>query len=187
MADRQINALLFSDLKGFSRMSERDCLAFCSSFYKGVNESVLCDFRRHVLTQNTWGDALHVVVDDVVAAGRLALRLRDWTNTYDWKALGIAQKLQVRIGLHAGVVTKVPDPIIQAYNYVGKNTSKAARIEPITFEGQVFVSEPFAALLALRRGCGLACEYVGVRELHKTGGSIRVYMLRHDLGAAVPR
>lgn len=177
MINRSIKALLFSDVKGFSKMTERECLAFCKAFHTGVQENVLSRYDSLIILKNTWGDALHVVMDDIAAAGHLALDLRDWMSTHDWIADGLKQQLKIRIGLHAGVVSQVPDPIINGFNYIGRNTSKAARIEPITFEGQVFVSRAYAALLALEKDSGLFCDYVGKRELPKKSGVINAYLL----------
>lgn len=180
MNTRTIKALLFSDVKGFSKMSERDCLLFCRNFHTGVQNDVLSRYADSIILQNTWGDALHVVMDDLSLAGNLALDLRDWMGQYDWKGLGLSADLKIRIALHAGVVTQVPDPIIRAYNYIGRNTSKAARIEPITYEGQVFVSGAYAALLALERHANLSCDYVGTRELPKNAGQLAVYLLHRN-------
>lgn len=175
---RSIKVLLFSDVKGFSKMSERECLIFCKNFHSGVQRDVLAKYDHQIVLKNTWGDALHVVMDDVAAAGRLALDLRDWVSDFDWIGVGLHTDLQIRIGLHAGVVSHVEDPIIGNFNYIGRNTSKAARIEPITYEGQVFVSQAYAAMLAGQEHAGLSCEYVGVRELPKDSGSISVYLLK---------
>ena len=177
MTERSIKALLFSDVKGFGKMSERQCLAFCRAFHSGVHENVLRRYADRISLQNTWGDALHVVMDDQVAAGHLALDLRDWMEAHDWRADGLAEPPKIRIGLHAGVVSQVADPIINGCNYIGRNTSKAARIEPITFEGQVFVSRAYAALLACRDDSGLSCEYVGKREMPKGSGFVHAYLL----------
>ena len=177
---RTIKALLFSDVKGFSKMSERDCLLFCRHFHTGVQNDVLSRYADSIILQNTWGDALHVVMDDLTKAGNLALDLRDWMARHDWMGDGLSTDLKIRIALHAGVVTKVPDPIIRAFNYIGRNTSKAARIEPITFEGQLFVSGAYAALLALERDTNLACDYVGTRELPKNAGPLAVYLLHRQ-------
>lgn len=178
MTKRSIKVLLFSDVKGFSRISERECLAFCKNFHSGIQRDVLAKYDHLILLKNTWGDALHVVMDDVVSAGKLALDLRDWVSNFDWIGAGLHSDLQIRIGLHAGVVSHVEDPIIDGFNYIGRNTSKAARIEPITYEGQVFVSQAYAALLAGVDHTGLTCEYVGVRELPKNAGNISVYLLK---------
>lgn len=178
MIERSIKALMFADIKGFSKMNERECFAFCSHFHRGVQENVLSRYDDRILLKNTWGDALHVVMDDIEAAGEMALELRDWMQSFPWVEHGLREPPKIRIGLHAGVVSKVPDPITGKCNYVGTNTSRAARIEPISFEGQVFVSRAYAALLTVLRPKDLCCEYVGLRELPKNYGSLAVYLLR---------
>lgn len=181
MTERSIKALLFSDVKGFSKMSEKECLNFCKFFHSGIQRDVLSRYDREITLKNTWGDALHVVMNDVFLAGKLALELRDWVANYDWIAAGLKTQLKIRIGLHAGVVSHVEDPIISNFNYIGRNTSKAARIEPITFEGQVFVSQAYASLLAAETQNELTCEYVGNRDLPKNSGSIKVYLLNKKI------
>ena len=180
MTKRTIKALLFSDVKGFSKMTDREALVFCSNFYPGVQRDILSKHAAGIATQNTWGDALHVVMDDVAEAGYLALELRDWVKSFDWIGAGLSSPLEIRIGLHAGVVSHVEDPIISRTNFIGKNTSKAARIEPITFEGQVFVSQAYAALLGVQNGHDLVCDYVGIRELPKNDGMLKVYILNRS-------
>lgn len=174
---RSIKALLFADVKAYSKMSERECLAFCRTFHSGVQREVLSRYDELIVRKNTWGDALHVVMDDLVAAAHLALDLRDWVAAQKWE--GLSKPPQIRIGLHAGVVEQVPDPIAGEgrFNYVGRNTSRAARIEPITYEGQVFASQVFAALFAIEGDGDVMCEYVGERELPKGAGKIKVYQV----------
>lgn len=178
MIERSVKALLFSDVKGFSKMSEKECLIFCQHFHSGIQRDVLSRYDRDIVLKNTWGDAVHVVMDDVVKAGKLALDLRDWMSNFDWESTGLSVRPRLRIALHAGVVSHVHDPVTGHFNYIGCHTSKAARIEPITFEGQVFVSQSYAALLAAEYEPGLTCEYVGVRELPKNSGNISVYLLK---------
>lgn len=174
---RGIRALLFADVKGFSKMRERDGLEFFRRFHAGVEERVLEPRAARILVRNTWGDALHVVTENLAEAGRLALDLQDWISSQDWLAAGFEAEPKLRVGLHAGVVTRIPDPIIRAFNYTGRNTSRAARIEPIAFEGQVFASAPYAALLALENPPDLALEYVGLRTLPKAAGELAVFVL----------
>lgn len=182
---RSVRVLLFADVKGFSRLSEKDCLRFRRRFHAGVASEVLAPRGEFVLAQRTWGDALHVVLSDLAEAGRLALDLQDWMAAEDWAADGLESVPRLRVALHAGVVTRVPDPISPGYDYVGRNTSRAARIEPIAFEGQVFVSGAYAALLAPENPPDLHLEYVGVRELPKGAGSMPVFLLVRVCGASV--
>jgi class 3 adenylate cyclase len=180
---RGVRALLFADVKGFSKMREQDGLEFFRRFHAGAAEHVLAPRAGKILVQNTWGDALHVVMEDLAEAGRLALDLQDWMSSQDWLSAGFETDPKLRVGLHAGVVTRIPDPVIRAFNYTGRNTSRAARIEPIAFEGQVFASAPYAALLALENPPDLALEYVGCRTLPKGAGELAVFVLsRYPVG-----
>ena len=46
-------------------------------------------------------------------------------------------------------------------NYYGSEVSKAARIEPVTPSGSVYVTEPFAAVLEMQSDHPFVCNYVG--------------------------
>ena len=179
---RGVRAILFADVRSFSKMDERECLCFFRCFHRGIEECVLAPRAENVLVQNTWGDALHVVMDNLAEAGRLALDLQEWMGHEDWGAHGLERAPTLRVGLHAGVVTRVEDPVIRAFNYIGRNTSKAARIEPIAFEGQVFASGAYAALLAVENPPDLVLEYAGVRMLPKGAGEMPVFMLSRGGG-----
>jgi class 3 adenylate cyclase len=62
--------------------------------------------------------------------------------------------------------------------YWGRSVVTAARIEPRTPEGEVYVTEPFAALLALDPAAGIAAEYVGHLRTAKGFGELPMYVLR---------
>jgi hypothetical protein len=51
-------------------------------------------------------------------------------------------------------------------------------MEPVTPEGEIYVSEAFAALLALEGRAALSYEYVGRVPLAKGAGFLRMYLLR---------
>ncbi len=174
---RAIRALLFADVKGYSKMSERDCLAFRRRFHSGIAHDLLAPRSRLILAQSTWGDAVHIVMDDLAEAGRLALEIQEWMSAQDWSDIGLSAAPRLRVALHAGVVTRIPNPISGSFDYVGRCTSRAARIEPITCEGQVYCSGAYAALLALENPRDLAFEYVGMKTLPKDAGTIPVFVL----------
>jgi len=52
-----------------------------------------------------------------------------------------------------------------------------ARLEPVTPPGAVFVTEPFAAILALEAGGEFTCRYVGRIPLAKKYGDYPMYRL----------
>ncbi|MBR4611213.1 MAG: hypothetical protein IKO40_00710 [Kiritimatiellae bacterium] len=174
---RAIRALLFADVKGYSCFSERDCIIFRAILHEQVARDILAPHSDAILTKGTWGDALHVVLNCMAEAGRLALDLQNWMKRTDWGGAGLSVEPKLRVSLHAGLVTRIPNAISGGFDYVGRNTSRAARIEPITFEGQVFASGAYAALLALEDPPDIAIDYVGVRALPKGAGTIPVFLL----------
>jgi hypothetical protein len=66
------------------------------------------------------------------------------------------------------------------------HVSRAARIEPGTPEGSVYVTETMAAVLALYNSRDFACEYVGNTEAAKNYGALRMFLLRRRAGAPLP-
>lgn len=73
-----------------------------------------------------------------------------------------------------------PEPVTGVDNYFGEAVARAARIEPVTTEGRVFVSEEFAAALSLDPESPAAAEYVGARDTAKKYGRFRLYRLRRQ-------
>jgi class 3 adenylate cyclase len=87
-------------------------------------------------------------------------------------------------------VYELEDPVVKRPNYYGAHVSRAARIEPITPEGCVYVTETFAAVLALHHANQFACDYVGYTEMAKHYGQLRMFLLRRyheDSGPSVLR
>jgi len=128
--------------------------------------------------KNTWGDGLFFVFADVGSAGRFALELRDRVKATRWKARGLPE-LDLRIGLHAGPVYGCIDPVTERRNYIGSHVSRAARIEPVTPPGNVYASQPFAALAAAERGLEFKCDYVGQTAMAKKYGTFPTYVVRY--------
>jgi len=172
---RLIRAILFADVKGFSAMPESKTSAYVEHFLGGV-AGVLERSAFVPLARNTWGDALFLVYKRPREAGLVALELRAWLQKQCWEDL-LGRDLTMRIGLHAGPVFEGIDPIIGKQCFMGRHTNLAARIEPIAEEGQIFVSEEFAALAAADRVDEFHCEYQGKAELPKAAGRIPVYRL----------
>ncbi len=89
------------------------------------------------------------------AAPPPALDMRD---AMDLKAAGLPETLKLRLGGHLGPVYELDDPVTDRPNYYGAHISRAARIEPITPEGCVYVPETFAAMLALYYAGQFSCD-----------------------------
>lgn len=173
---REIKAMLFADMKDFSQLEEPLAPQFMRRFLNEVHETIAASRKKPVF-RNTWGDGLYMVFDDVEDAADFALRLMDRIEKVDWLKLGLKETTPLRIGMHAGPVYKGLDPLIRRQNYFGSHVTRTARIEPVTIPGSIFVSEQFAALLAVKPNQPYVCEFIGVEDLAKGYDRCPLYRL----------
>lgn len=177
---RMNRAMLFGDVKGFSKLDDRQLPLFVRHVL-GTMARVLDGYGKAVLFRNTWGDGIYLVFDDVMQAARCAVELQAAISDLPRSRLGLPDGLGFRLGGHFGPVYEDADPITGATNFFGAHVSRAARIEPITPEGCVYVSEPFAAAIALDPSCEFDCDYVGTIPSAKDYGEFPMYLLRKHL------
>jgi class 3 adenylate cyclase len=111
-------------------------------------------------------------------AADLALAVQERLGTLDLHALGLPPTLRLRLSAHAGPVQRLQDPILGRETFAGRSLTRAARIEPRTPPGRVYVSGAFAALLALQPDATTSCEYVGQITTAKDFETIPMYVLR---------
>ncbi len=182
----EIRALLFADAEGFSKLSDEEVPRFVEHFL-GLAGSLAEESAHQPLVKNTWGDGLYFVFAQVREAGLFALELRDRVQRTDWAARGLPN-LNLRIGLHTGPVYLCLDPVTQRRNYIGAHVSRAARIEPITPVGEVYASQPFAALAAAQGVEEFSCTYVGQTSMAKKFGTFPTYVVvrSHGTGHSDP-
>ena len=169
--------MLFADTVGFSKLPEQCIPVFIREFLGRV--AVIkerCDARP--LYVNTWGDAICAVFENVETAGHFALALQNTLRETDWKTIGLPTAISIRIGLRAGPVYKCFDPLLGKDSYNGAHVNQAARIEPITEDGQIFASDAFAALATTTKARGFICDYAGTRKLPKGAGIISTFLVR---------
>lgn len=178
--DRALAAILFTDFKGFSTLKESALPAFWDGVMRVVAE-VLDAHSDTIECRNSWGDALYAVASSGPAAAEIALKLQDRLAGYDYATLGLDGSGGMRIGAHYGPAYRTIDHITGRTTFYGTEVSKAARIEPVTPPGAVFVTEPFAAILALEAGDRFASRYVGRIALAKKFGDYPMYRLTRAL------
>ncbi len=175
---RTVQAMLFADVAGFSGLPEPHLPEFFMAFLALVEQQLK---TTPALFQNTWGDGLYVVFADVVSCAVFALRLLERLDRGDFGlsrfTLSEGKRPGVRIGLHTGPVFEGHDAIIGRKNYFGSHVSRAARIEPVAAPGCAFVSEQFAAALAVTPGHDFICEYLGLQPLAKSYDVCPLYRL----------
>jgi class 3 adenylate cyclase len=179
---RRARAMLFGDLKGFSKLTDRELPGYVAGVL-GEIQRVRARHSDTVLLANTWGDGLFLVFQRAHEAAALALDLQDALGKLDFAAFGLGAPLVLRLGGHVGPVYETEDPILGRRNFFGAHVSRAARIEPVTPPGCVYVTETFAAALALEHSDRFACDYVGVTEAAKGYGSMRMFLL-HPAGGS---
>ena len=177
-APRKLKAMLFGDVRGFSRLAESEITPFVT----GVKAPLAAALRRSGVKPDlvaTWGDGLHIVCASVAEAADAALAMQAGFAGIDLAAAGLPAHLALRIGGHFGPVAEQRDPFMERPSFYGTHVTIAARIEPVAVPGSVYVSEPFAALLALEAPGRFATDYVGQTELPKGFGTMRLFSLRH--------
>lgn len=176
---QEIKAIMFADVVGYSKLPETVIPKYVAQFNQRVSR-LMAESSSAPVNVNTWGDGLFFVFNGVEDAGRFALDLRDLVIKTDWMELGLPRQLSIRIGVHAGPVYVNFDPVVREISFTGAHVSRAARIEPITHEGEVFASEEFAALAAADQSKGFSCDLVGTTALAKSYGLFRVYSLERS-------
>ncbi len=137
-------------------------------------------FASHVLTAQTWGDGLYVVLDDVAAAANCALALQETVASVDLQAAGagLGALRGIRIAASAAPVFDGWDPVSGVRIFFGKGVTQTARIEPRTPEGEVYVTHQFASLTALGTEGAFETQYVGTIPTAKDYGPLPLFALR---------
>jgi hypothetical protein len=166
-----VKAILFGDIKGFSKLRERDVPKFVAHVL-GACGRVLDECEVDI--RNTWGDGLYLILPSAGAAARCASRLQAVMRTLDPGPVG---QMGLRLAGHVGPVFDCFDAVTKQRSFFGSHVTRTARMEPVTPEGEVFVTEPFAAALALGAE-EFACDYVGDVPAAKGFGSLRMCVLK---------
>ena len=176
-SNRRAHAMLFGDIKGFSKLSDKQIPAFVEQIL-GTLGKALSPFESSILSMNTWGDGLFVVLEDALSAVQCAAALQDAMRHLDLATTGLPEHLALRLGGHYGPIYEIEDPILKHTNYFGAHVSKTARIEPITPEGEVYVTRQLAAEIELESSKHFKTEYVGIMPAAKKYGDMPMYLLK---------
>ena len=173
---RVLRAIIFTDFAGFSKLSESALPAFWREIMGRIG-AILERRADRICGRNTWGDALFAVVEDAPAAAEIAIEIRDGLRDADFADVELAAGEGMRIGIHFGPVYEEGDPVTGATTHYGSEVTLAARIEPRVPTGEIYVTEPFAAILASTAPDRFASHYVGRIALAKNYGEWPIYRL----------
>ena len=173
---QQIAAMVFADVVGYSKLTERQLPHFAKHFLGAISNLIHMG-HEFPLAKNTWGDGLYLVFNSISAAGKFSLDLQHLVNSTDWSKHDLPKNLSIRISVHAGPVYRLFDPIISQWNYIGSQVTQTARLEPTTPPGRVFASRSFVALAEADHVNEFSYKYVGHIALAKEYGKMHAYEL----------
>lgn len=91
-AGRTIRAMLFGDVKGFSKLKDAELPRFVEHVL-GRFARVLARFGSDIRFRNTWGDGLFVVLPTPAIAAACALELQASLADIDYAAAGLPDHL----------------------------------------------------------------------------------------------
>lgn len=174
---REPHAILFSDVRGYSKLHDRDILWYFNVLQPKLAEA-LDEFHDEIHHLDTWGDAIYLVTGKASTAAKIAIELNNVMAEIDQSVLGLSEPLLMRIGLHVGPVYKLYDHLMKCYTYSSHEVTKTARIEPVTPPGEIFGTEPFVAMLELEGEGWAHFEYAGTVSSAKNFGAFRMFHIR---------
>lgn len=179
---RVVRAIIFSDYKGYSQLSE----AAIPTFNREVMGRIAEVLNRHspaVCSRNTWGDALYAVIMDTASAAEIVLEIVESLRgvrveqTGSHEDPGADEHEGMRIGLHFGPVYQEVDRVTGIDSFYGSEVTLTARIEPAAIPGEIYTTQAFAAILAATEPQRFISRYVGKVELAKGYGVLPIYQL----------
>ncbi|HDR4562579.1 tetratricopeptide repeat-containing protein [Bacillus cereus] len=128
--------IVFSDLKGFSKMNEQEFKNFYEHYLKLLVESIR-SYKDKAIVWNTWGDAFIALFENGEDAVSLMLEYQNFFRKHKLS-------MTPRIAGHYGEVYIFEDPMLNnRKNAVGEHINRTARIEPVTFPGEIYITEDF--------------------------------------------
>ncbi|MEO5327408.1 MAG: hypothetical protein H7829_04105 [Magnetococcus sp. THC-1_WYH] len=170
--------IVFSDLQGFSKLNEFQLRLYYKELIPALAERIK-PLIGGAKVFNTWGDGLVAIFENGAETVNFLMSYRDFMSVYDFDNVGIPH-LVPRIGAHFGEFDFYEDPLLNRSNAAGSNLHTAARIEPITRPGEIFVTESFKDAierLPVAPG-GIGFDSLGQFPLAKGFGKMDLYRLR---------
>ena len=168
---------LFADVRGFSKLPERHMELFVQSYMTGLAEAIE-PFGADIDYRATAGDGIFLVFRTPALAAACAIAMQESSETFDRDRHGIEVHLQLRIAVHYGPAHPIHDPILKKDSFAGREIIRAARIEPVTPPGEIYVTEQLASALFLAGAKDWRCDYVGVQPTAKGFGNFRMYSIK---------
>jgi adenylate cyclase len=179
---REPRAILVIDFPDFSRLADEQIPLFHEHIMRPVSE-VMDLHEEGRLYDNSWGDAIIAIFDRVSLAAHFSLDLQARLDAVPFAALGMPATLRPRIAGDFGRTWQGFDFVKKEITYYGLHVTRAARLEPVTPPGAIYVTQSFATA-AVAEDASLACAYVGDLVTPKNFGVLSAYRLTRTEGPA---
>ncbi len=166
--------LLFADVKGYSKLNEKQLVTFSTVFLKYISE-VFEKYNEGILIKRTQGDGLFIVFNSLNIAAECANEIKNIIVATQWQEYGLPEDLTIRISLDAGPVYSYIEPVTKNLELCGDYVNRAARMEPITPPGYIYASETFTAMANVEKLSDFNFAYAGQVVLPKGHGIIPAY------------
>ena len=186
--------VFFSDIVGFSRMTvDLEAEVITEVLYEYLTEMTTIADRWGATVDKYIGDAMMVFFGDPDSEGEkedaercilMALEMQNAIGEVQsrWRSKGVAQPLQVRMGIHTGVCTvgNFGSRTRLDYTAVGNGVNVAARLEGIAEANSILCSEETALLV--QNVCTL--KRMGSKSLKNIASPYVVYQVSPKQGGA---
>ena len=170
MTQRQLAAIMFTDLVGYSALTQRDealALELLELHWKLL--------RREI---KTMGDAFLIEFPSALQAVQAGLAMQDVLEDYN-RTVDEERRIRIRVGIHMGDVERRGDDVF------GDGVNIASRIEPLAPPGGICISEPVYA--SVHNKLETEFQPLGERRLKNITQPIRLYSSLETPGAGAVR
>jgi adenylate cyclase len=172
---REPRAILVIDFPDFSRLADEQIPLFHEFVMQPVAE-VMAEHEDGRLYDNSWGDSIIAIFDRTSLAAHFSLDLLERLAAVPFAKLGLPRTLLPRIAGDFGRTWQGFDFVRKEITYYGLHVTRAARLEPVTPPGALYVTQSFA-MAAASEDPALVCEYVGDLVTPKNFGVLSAYRL----------
>jgi adenylate cyclase len=175
---RKLAAILSADVKGYSRLmgEDEDATVRTLTAYREVLVTLIKKLRGRVV--DSPGDNLLAEFASVVDAVRCAAGIQEELKARN-DELPKDRRMEFRIGVNLG------DVIVEGERIYGDGVNIAARVEGLAEGGGICISG--TAYDQVENKLPLEYKYLGEHPVKNIAKPVRVYRVRTDAEAAVPK
>jgi len=165
---RQLKAIMFTDIKGFSAMmgADEERTIRLVTEHRELIRDILPRHNGH--EHETIGDAFVVLFDSAVQAVQCAAEIQGELRELN-DARPKDEQIWIRIGIHLG------DIVLQDGDIYGDGVNIAARVEPQAEPGGICITQD--VYLQVQKKVGMRAVSIGTRELKNITDAPELYRL----------